>query len=147
MQLGYVSSRTGARPHLAVNGRAHCGAGSGRITGPTIELTRALVRTGLCGRCIRRIEALTTEALHDAMRRTDFASMRRVQVLNDILDLMETPATRAAVAALAEHTIAANRARVAAERPTHALSGFGALAAAHRDAAARDRQARQLTLA
>jgi hypothetical protein len=146
MQLGYVSSRPGARPHLAINGRAHCGAGSGRITGKTVALTRDLAKAGICLRCIRRVEALTTDALHDAMRRTDFASMRRVQVLNDILDLMESPATRAAVNALAAHTVAANRARVAAERPAHALSGFGALAAAHRAAAARDRQARQLTL-
>lgn len=47
---------------------------------------------------------------------------------NRVLDLLELPATRARVAELAADVRAAHRARVAARRPRHVLSGLGQLA-------------------
>lgn len=142
MQVGYVTTTPGARPHLALNGLAHCGAGTGRIIGDTTALTAAIAERA-CKRCRRRMELLATDELHEAQRRRETGRAERA---NRILEALETPGHRVEVNVLA----AAVAARITAVRPIRqALSGFGAMAAAHREAMARDaaeRAAGQLTL-
>ena len=138
MQTGYVTSRDGARPHLAVNRLAYCGAGSGRIAGDRTDLTPEIA-ADLCRRCRRRVEVLATAELHEAQRRRGVSAKIRASVLNRILDALELPGTRAAVADLAVTLRAAARARIAERRAVRPLSGFGAMAAGMRAAAERER--------
>ncbi len=128
-----------------MSGLAHCGAGSGRITGGTVELTSeagAVLVVDLCRRCRRRVEVLSTDALHEVMDRRDTPSRIRLRILNRVLDALELPTSRARIAELAADVRAAARARLADRRPRHAVSGLGAFAAAHREAIERDRAAR-----
>lgn len=141
MRTGYVTTRDGARNHLAVTGLAWCGAGSGRIIGDTTDLTPAIA-ADLCRRCRRRAEILATAELHEAQRRRGITAQVRAVLLNLILDALELPATRAAVEVLAVDVRAAARARLAARRTARPLSGLGAFAAGLREADDADRAAR-----
>ena len=99
INVGVVSTRSGARLHLNLHGRASCGAGSCRMIGPARQLVADAVKI-LCRRCWRRIKAAVAEAIHVVMRRRDSAALR---VLNRVADAMLTPAeAKAEENALAE---------------------------------------------
>jgi hypothetical protein len=53
IQMGYVSTREGARLHLDVGGTAHCHSGTGRIVGGG-ELTGGSA-TKVCRRCAKTL--------------------------------------------------------------------------------------------
>jgi hypothetical protein len=88
ISVGRVSTRKNARTHLALGNLAHCGAGTGRISGPSRTLAADAVAT-LCGRCVHAIRARVQEAIHAVMRRRDTAALR---LLNKIADALRTPA-------------------------------------------------------
>jgi hypothetical protein len=134
VQVGKVSTRKGAKLHLALHGLASCGSGTGRILGHARDLiTNAL--PALCRRCVRRIKALVADAIAAVMRRRDST---RLSQLNKVADALATPAERAAeqrilasVAAGLKAGVDGRRARSLAEiREFH-------LAAVERDRAAR----------
>lgn len=61
--LGKVTGIAGAREHLDVHGRAHCGAGSGRtIAGTRWAVDGTLVADGVCRRCLQALRARLAEA-------------------------------------------------------------------------------------
>lgn len=67
--IGKVSERKGARQHLDVAGRAHCGAGRGTIAAATrwiVDGTVALQT--VCRRCIKALRAALAEATDAAGR-------------------------------------------------------------------------------
>lgn len=88
IEVGVVSTRSGARLHLNLHGRASCGAGSGWILGPARQLVADAVKI-LCRRCWRRIKAAVQDAIHVVMRRRDSAALR---ILNRVADAMLSPA-------------------------------------------------------
>lgn len=137
-RVGYVSGRPGARLHLAVVGRAHCGAGNGRISGTAQELT-AKGAARVCRRCVGRIRAIVQEALHAAMRRRDTAATRARHACNAVLDALRTDA-QVATEAAAGATIA-ERIRDARTQAPRPLSGLGLLRARHAAAVATDQLA------
>lgn len=96
--VGPVSTRRGFRLHLSESGRAHCGAGTGRILGPG-EPLQAKHEQGLCRRCIRAIR----QAIETASQVATAAEGSRydeglVQDLAAIGEALETPAQRIAKA-------------------------------------------------
>lgn len=93
--VGPVTTRRGFRLHLAESGRAHCGAGAGRV------LRTAALNAGheplLCRRCIRAIR----QAVEDAARTVAAAEGARwsetaEQDLAALAEALETPAQRLA---------------------------------------------------
>lgn len=114
--IGKVSERKGARNHLDVAGRAHCGAGRGTIA----EATRRAIdgdldATNMCRRCIKALR--TTLAGVIAAAELAGGPMTRAETAaRDAAALFATPAERAArEAELAAGIIAAARGRRAAE--------------------------------
>ncbi len=56
--IGKVTNRKGARNHLDINGRAHCGAGRGTIDPATRRVPDATINTGaVCLRCRKALRA------------------------------------------------------------------------------------------
>jgi len=132
--VGPVTTRPDARLHLNVFGRAHCGAGTGRvITSRHLELAD---KPRVCRRCLRRLSALLLDGIREAMSRYGATAARCLATLNRLYD-----ALRPAAQVRAETTLAA---RVAATMagPIRPLSGFGTIAAGHQAAIAADRAAR-----
>src|SRR5262249_26407853 len=92
--VGPVTTRRGHRLHLAESGRAHCGAGRGRIRAPpeALKVERAL---GRGRRCIKAINAAVQAAADtaayaggNAYRESD------VRDLAALGDALQTPAQR-----------------------------------------------------
>lgn len=129
--VGPVTTRPGARLHLDVLGRAHCGAGTGRILAPSAPLDETH-RGRLCRRCVRRVRQLLLDGIREAMSRRDTIAARCLPVLNRLYDAM-----RGAAQVVAERRLSANVATTMAGAPV--LSGLGRIAAAHRAALAADR--------
>lgn len=98
--VGTVTTRKGARLHLAVHGLAYCGAGTGRILGPARELTAGDAAV-VCRRCSRRLAAIVAQEIEVAARRRDAGAARRLARLDRIADLLRTPEQAAADAAMA----------------------------------------------
>lgn len=88
ISVGRVSDRKNARLHLAIGNLAHCGAGNGRINGPSRTLAAEAVTT-MCGRCVKAVRARVQDAIHVVMRRRDTAALR---LLNAVSDALRTPA-------------------------------------------------------
>ncbi|MCZ7478851.1 hypothetical protein [Micromonospora sp. WMMC273] len=109
LPVAVVTTRRNARLHLAVHGRAWCGAGSGRILGPVRQLNPATAEQ-VCRRCSPRLTALVVEEIAEAYRRrrTSWAI-----ALNVIADRLRTPAQAAAEEAM----LAEMRARLFAPAP------------------------------
>lgn len=97
--IGKVSERKGARNHLDVAGRAHCGAGRGTIA----EATRRAIdgdldATSMCRRCVKALR--TTLAGVIAAAETAGGPMTRAETAaRDAANLFATPAETAARAA------------------------------------------------
>lgn len=132
--LGRVSTRAGARLHLDVLGRAHCGAGTGRIRGAGRELERADAPL-VCRRCNRRLRELMVDAIAEANRRRGPSARARLADLYRIDDALRTPARVAADTATAAGIAGNIRAARVGE-----LSGFGRFAAGHAAAIRADRE-------
>lgn len=61
--IGQVTQRKGARFHLDITGRAHCGAGAGIIlTDTRAEVDATSSRLPLCRRCAKALRLHLTEA-------------------------------------------------------------------------------------
>jgi hypothetical protein len=61
--IGKVSDRKGARQHLDVAGRAHCGAGRGVIAAATRwEVDATVVTDTVCRRCLKALRAALAAA-------------------------------------------------------------------------------------
>jgi hypothetical protein len=138
LSVGRVTNRKNARTHLAVNGLAHCGAGTGRILGPSRNLVTDAVKT-LCGRCVHVIRARVQEAIHVVMRRRDTAALR---LLNRIADALRTPAQVKAEEKTLAEIATAIKTTPSGRRP----SSLSELRMLHLGAIERDRAARQLEL-
>lgn len=91
--LGKVSERKGARQHLDVAGRAHCGAGRGTIAAATRWAVDATVdTTTVCRRCLKALRAalaanLTAETAAGAahmLAPADVATRRDADLLADM---------------------------------------------------------------
>jgi hypothetical protein len=136
--VGRVSTRKNARTHLAVNGLAYCGAGTGRILGPSRTLVADAV-AALCGRCVHAIRARVQEAIHAVMRRRDSAALR---LLNKVADALRTPAQVKAEEKTLAEIATAIKTTPSGRRP-RSLSELRML---HLGAIERDRAARQLEL-
>lgn len=100
--VGRVTTRKGARLHLALNGLASCGAGSGRITGQVQPLTVELAAR-LCRRCAHLVRRLVAERVAVEDRRRDRGAPARLAAAQDLDDALRPAAEVAAqVAVLAE---------------------------------------------
>lgn len=99
-KVGHVTTRRNARLHLAVNGLAYCGAGNGRILGPSRDVA-ATDRGHLCRRCGKALAQRLRMDRNLVSRRTDRAGRTLTDALGDMIDQTD-PLTRADVAALAE---------------------------------------------
>lgn len=62
IRTGRVSENS-TKQHLAISGRAYCGAGNGRIIGDTKTLG---TKTDLCGRCAHRVRRMLDDRLSTA---------------------------------------------------------------------------------
>jgi hypothetical protein len=61
--IGKVSALEGAREHLDVLGRAHCGAGNGRTIAATRWRADATLRlSGICKRCLKALRKRIADA-------------------------------------------------------------------------------------
>lgn len=61
--IGKVSNRKGARQHLDIAGRAHCGAGRGTTSADTRWVVDGTVDTAtVCRRCLKALRAALAEA-------------------------------------------------------------------------------------
>jgi hypothetical protein len=112
--VGPVSTRKGYRLHLAESGRAHCGAGTGKILGAG-EPLHAKHADRICRRCIKAIRTTVENAQHEA---TSAARNRyresEVHALGELADALRTPAERRRLDALAARLRADLEARYAA---------------------------------
>lgn len=139
--IGRVSTRRGARRHLALHGLAYCGAGTGRIITAellTPELARTATTAGdTCRRCAAALDDRVRHLVTQAMNRRN--NQAAVDAYSDLVDALTTPEQRAAN----ERLIADMRNRIHATRPQRELSPWGALRASWQEAAIRDRVARQ----
>jgi hypothetical protein len=138
INVGRVSTRKNARTHLALGNLAHCGAGTGRISGPSRTLVADAVGT-LCGRCVHAIRRHVQEAIHAVMRRRDTAALR---LLNKIADALRTPAEVKAEEKTLAEIATAIKTTPSGRRP----SSLSELRMLHLGAIERDRAARQLEL-
>lgn len=72
--VGKVSDRKGARTHLDILGRAHCGAGRGIIAAATRwEVDGTVLPATVCRRCIKALRAALAEAATVHQAATDAA--------------------------------------------------------------------------
>jgi hypothetical protein len=99
-QVGIVSTRKGARVHVAINGRAYCGAGNGRIIGHSRNIN-AHDHGKLCRRCARAYEPRLILDMDAKNRRPDAESRRFASRLEAMLDEV-CPLTPADLATLDE---------------------------------------------
>jgi hypothetical protein len=84
--VGHVSTRDGARLHLSVNGRAHCGAGGALILGDE-RVIRPEHKASVCRRsCLRAIREALDAALTVSM------DQRRREVACRTREALRTPA-------------------------------------------------------
>ncbi|WP_018807317.1 hypothetical protein [Salinispora arenicola] len=137
VMTGRVSTRKGARHHLALHGLAYCGAGTGRvIDAQPLTPTQAHALTGqVCRRCAAALDRRVRELVHEAMYRSNQNATDAYTTLSEALD---SPAERDRQEALVQDM----RSRILARRPHRPLSGWGALRAGWQAAADRDRAAR-----
>lgn len=110
--LGKVSERKGARNHLEVAGRAHCGAGRGEIHADSRrQLDGDTDATTVCRRCVKALRAALAAAVaaYDA---TDGPMTPAEIDAREAASLFATPAERAArQAELAAGIVAFHQAR------------------------------------
>lgn len=98
IKVGYVTNRTSARLHLNVDGRARCGAGSGRITiSATLTGDSA---PSICRRCANHLREKMIWRSDDLYRLHNRAIANReeceINRLFDALDdLMSSPEAKA----------------------------------------------------
>lgn len=132
INIGRVSTRKNGRLHLALNGLAHCGAGTGRILGPAREITAKMLAI-VCRRCWRRLKELVSEAIHEVMRRRDRI---RLAILNAVADAMRSPAEIANERRMLTDIAAGLKANSLGVKPT----SLAEMRSAHLAALQRDRE-------
>lgn len=131
INIGNVSTRKNSKLHLALNGLAHCGAGTGKILGPARQLLPDTVKL-VCRRCWQRIRAAVQEAIHEVMRRRDSAALR---ILNRVADAMLSPAEARAE----ENTLAEIKTAIRTTPSGRSPRSFSELRMLHLRAIERDR--------
>ena len=101
--LGKVSARKGARNHLDVTGRAHCGAGRGIIADATRTTANGdLNIAGVCRRCLKALRATVAAVVDHFDATTTDDDPAYIPMCDDeraarnLRDLLATPAERAA---------------------------------------------------
>ena len=87
-QVGTVTTRRHARVHLAIHGRAYCGAGSGRILGPSRSIA-ASDRNHLCRRCAHAFADRLRMDYNLVSRRRDRGSRILASALEVMIDQVD----------------------------------------------------------
>lgn len=87
IQMGYVSTRRGAKLHLDIDGVAHCHSGKGRIIAQG-ELTEASAEK-ICRHCLAALRVRMTWRSDDLARPGSFSVNAEYKAINSLRDALE----------------------------------------------------------